>query len=128
MNKSSSSAGVWFLVALLFLGTLVLPNRVWADEGGSSEASGQAGAGKITYGVSTEPGPVDMIIDGIIVRPISLAATIVGSVFFVLTLPFSAPSGSVDDAAETLVTGPAAFTFTRCLGCWPRRSNAAPEE
>ena len=118
MNRSSKGPGVWFLIALLVLGTVLLPDRVWAEEGESQGPSREAGAGQIIYRISTEPGPVEMIIDGIIVRPISLAATIIGSVFFVVTLPFSAPSGSVGDAADTLVVTPGAYTFTRCLGCW----------
>ena len=128
MNRLSKVAGVWFLVTLFLLATLVPADRVRAGEGGSAETRDYAASRQIAYLESNRPGPVEMIIDGIIVRPITLAATIVGSAFFILTLPFSAPSGSVDEAAETMVAGPAAYTFTRCLGCWPRRSRVEPEE
>ena len=43
---------------------------------------------------------------------------IVGSVIFVITLPFSAMGDNVTQAREKLVDAPAAFTFTRCLGCF----------
>ena len=59
-----------------------------------------------------------MIIDGLVVRPIGFVATIIGSVLFVITLPFSAMGDNVAEAREVLVEGPAAFTFTRCLGCF----------
>lgn len=127
MNRSSKSAGVWLLIALLLVGTVFLPNRIWAGEGGTSETRGHAGAIQVASLESTGPGPVEMIIDGIIVRPISLAATLIGTVFFVATVPFSALSGSVGDAADTLVVGPAAYTFTRCLGCWRAQYTRAVE-
>ncbi len=59
-----------------------------------------------------------MIIDGLVVRPISLVATAVGAVAFVITLPFSALGGNVEEAGEKLVVRPAAYTFSRCLGCF----------
>lgn len=57
-----------------------------------------------------------MICDTLIARPACLAATIVGSVFFVLSLPFAAASKKVDRAAEIMVVLPAKATFTRPLG------------
>jgi hypothetical protein len=62
------------------------------------------------------PDPALMIVDLIIVRPLGLVATVGGSVFFILSLPFSALGGNADDAWESLVVSPAAFTFTRPLG------------
>ena len=57
-----------------------------------------------------------MIADVVIARPACLAATVVGSVFFVVALPFALASRSVDKAAEHLVVKPAKATFTRPLG------------
>ena len=68
------------------------------------------------YFESEEPEGGEMIYDAIIVRPIGLIATAVGSVFFVLSLPFSAAGGNVDTASEELVKKPARFTFKRPLG------------
>lgn len=51
------------------------------------------------------------------VRPVMLVGTIVSSAIFVVTLPFTALSGDVETAADTLVTGPFKTTFMRCLGC-----------
>jgi len=41
---------------------------------------------------------------------------VVGAVVFVVTLPFTLPSKSVDRAAKKLVAEPAQYTFKRPLG------------
>jgi hypothetical protein len=58
----------------------------------------------------------EMIYDAVIIRPIGIIATAVGSVFFVLSLPFSAAGDNVDAASEELVKRPARYTFKRPLG------------
>ncbi len=78
----------------------------------------EPGAIQVAAGPEREPAPAGMIIDGLVVRPLGLVATILGSVLFVVTLPFSAMGGNVSEARENLVERPAAFTFTRCLGCF----------
>jgi hypothetical protein len=55
-------------------------------------------------------------VDVLVARPVSFTLTVVGSVLFVVSLPFSAGSGCVDKAADTLVKSPAKDTFTRPLG------------
>lgn len=68
------------------------------------------------YFEAEEPEGGEMIFDAVIVRPIGIIATAVGSVFFVLSLPFSAAGDNVDAASEELVKRPARFTFKRPLG------------
>ena len=58
-----------------------------------------------------------MAADLVIVRPLMLGATVLGSAFWLVALPFSAAGGNVKQSAETLVIGPARTTFVRCLGC-----------
>ena len=65
---------------------------------------------------SDESGPLTVALDVAIVRPGCFAATLVGSVFFVVSLPFAAASKSVKKTAQTLVVNPARATFTRPLG------------
>ncbi|MBI3878767.1 MAG: hypothetical protein HY301_01715 [Verrucomicrobia bacterium] len=65
---------------------------------------------------ATDGSPPAMITDAVIARPLCLAATAVGSVFFVISLPFTALSKSVNQAAEVLVLKPGRATFTRPLG------------
>ena len=57
-----------------------------------------------------------MIFDFIVVRPIGIAATVIGSVFYVVSLPFSLLGDNSGEAGEALVKDPAAYTFKRPLG------------
>jgi hypothetical protein len=58
----------------------------------------------------------DLVVDVALARPISFAATIAGSVLFVVSLPIAATSHSIDKTAHTMVVAPAKDTFTRPLG------------
>jgi hypothetical protein len=68
--------------------------------------------------------------DILIVRPVSLAATVVGTVIFIVSLPFSIPSGSVEPAAQALIVEPFKYTFTRPIGGFSeiRETAKTPEE
>ena len=66
--------------------------------------------------VAAEDSGAAMIADVIIARPLGLAATTIGSVFFVLSLPVSLPTKSVSRSAHALVVTPYRATFTRPLG------------
>ena len=57
-----------------------------------------------------------MFIDAVVIRPVMLVGTAVGVIAFVGSLPFTIPTGKVDEAGEALVVEPAAYTFTRPLG------------
>ncbi len=63
-----------------------------------------------------DPSGGEMIYDVIFVRPIGIAATVIGSVFYVVSLPFSLLGGNAGEAGEALVKEPAAYTFKRPLG------------
>lgn len=64
--------------------------------------------------------------DALVVRPVGIVATAVGTVFYAAALPFSLPSGSEALARDKLIAGPAKFTFSRCLGdFW--HGKASPE-
>lgn len=67
--------------------------------------------------IGTRPTVWAMGIDAGLVRPVGLAATVIGIGLFVVTLPFSALGGNIKESAATLVGAPAKMTFTRCLGC-----------
>jgi len=64
-----------------------------------------------------EPSAAAMAGDLIIARPLGIVATTLGAAAFVVSLPFSAAGGNVEQAADMLVVGPARETFVRCLGC-----------
>ena len=57
-----------------------------------------------------------ILVDAFVLRPLGLAATVLGTAAFVLTLPFSLPTRSAEKAAKALVVKPAEFTFGRPLG------------
>jgi hypothetical protein len=59
---------------------------------------------------------LNTVADVALVRPGCFLATVIGSVFFVVALPFAAASGSVKQTANTLVVQPAQATFTRPVG------------
>ena len=69
---------------------------------------------------SDEPGAAAMALDLLVARPFGLIITTVGTAVFLVSLPFSAAGGNVGQAREKLIDGPAAYTFTRCLGCLRR--------
>ena len=64
------------------------------------------------------PSAEAMALDGLIYRPVLLAATVIGAATFLVTLPISALGGNVDEAAEKLVAEPAR-AMAECLGCLP---------
>ncbi|MGR8931247.1 MAG: hypothetical protein ACU836_11435 [Gammaproteobacteria bacterium] len=64
----------------------------------------------------------DVVADALVVRPLSFVGTMVGSVLFAVSAPFTAianipaPHKAFDLAAEVLVIKPAQFTFMRPAG------------
>ena len=68
------------------------------------------------YFESEDPGGGEMLFDFVFVRPVGIVATVIGSIAFVISLPFSALGDNVDVAGQKLVKEPAAYTFTRPIG------------
>lgn len=72
---------------------------------------------QVTQDVDTAPSAVAMAADLLIVRPLGLVATVLGTGLFVLQLPLSLVQGEPPlDPARKLVVAPAQFTFSRPLG------------
>jgi hypothetical protein len=63
-----------------------------------------------------EPTGGEMFADALIVRPMTLAASVVGAATWVVTLPFTLFSGNADDAGKAWVLDPLGYTFVRPLG------------
>ena len=82
----------------------------------SNIASSSTASAMNYYDDAGKPTGGEMLADTVLVRPLMLVGTAVGIVTFVITLPFSALGGNVDEAAETLVYEPAKYTFVRPLG------------
>ena len=93
----------YLMVCVLTMTTLSLPMTASANSYG--------------YMVdSEEPSSGMMMADAFLVRPFMLVSTVVTTVTFIITLPFSALGGNTGESATTLVAEPAAYTFTRPLG------------
>ena len=54
--------------------------------------------------------------DIVLLRPLSLVGTVLGTAVFIVGLPFEAIAGDISEPANRLVVQPAKFTFTRPLG------------
>lgn len=67
--------------------------------------------------IEEDPSALAMAGDLVIARPLLLAATVIGTAVFIVSLPFSLAGGNAGNAAKTLVLGPGEATFVRCLGC-----------
>ena len=63
-----------------------------------------------------EPRSEEMMADAFVARPLGLVAMVLGAVTFVVSLPFTLPSGSADSAQKALVRAPTVYTFKRPLG------------
>ena len=79
-------------------------------------AASPALANEKQYVTGEDRNAVSMMFDLVVLRPLGLAATVVGTAFFIVSLPFSALGGNTDEAAKKLVVEPAKYTFSRPLG------------
>jgi hypothetical protein len=59
---------------------------------------------------------VDVVADTILVRPACIVSAAVGSVLWVVALPFSVPSKSTKSTAKVLIDKPVKAAFVRPLG------------
>ena len=62
------------------------------------------------------PTAEQMAVDLIVVRPLSLAGTVLGTAIFIVALPFNALTLNFSDPARRLILEPAKYTFVRELG------------
>lgn len=67
-------------------------------------------------GIDKDTGAADIVIDVLITRPIGFLGLIGGSVAYVLTLPASKATDSVERAKLHFITEPYKYTFERPLG------------
>ena len=58
----------------------------------------------------------EMVADFLLLRPLGIVATVLGTAFFIASLPFSALGGNAKETFHELVIDPARFTFKRPLG------------
>jgi hypothetical protein len=66
--------------------------------------------------IDNEPDGSIIVLDVLIARPLGLASIALGTGIFIISLPFTLPTGTVGTAADKLVADPFRFTFTRPVG------------
>ncbi len=79
-------------------------------------AASPALAGEKQYVTGEDRNAASMIFDLVLLRPLGLAATVIGTAFFIVSLPVSVLGGNTGEAAKKLVVEPAKYTFSRPLG------------
>jgi hypothetical protein len=89
--------------AILLMCLMTMGSAAWAAGGTSQRGYDDDAAAR-------------MAADALVVRPVGVAATVIGGALFIVSLPFSALGGNTGEAFERLVADPARFTFTRKLG------------
>jgi ABC-type Fe3+ transport system permease subunit len=57
-----------------------------------------------------------MIFDFILLRPLGIVGTVLGTAMFIVSLPFSAAGGNSKEAYQKMMVEPASYTFKRPLG------------
>ena len=76
------------------------------------------GTSAMAKGISNPPerNAAVMLVDGAVVRPLQFSSLVIGTVSFVLTIPWSALGGNVGEAYTKMMVEPARLTFKRPLG------------
>ena len=63
-----------------------------------------------------EPTGGEMFADAVVVRPLTLGASALGALAWVVTLPFSIPAGNANQSGKAWVADPLKYTFMRPIG------------
>jgi len=88
-----------YLKAIMLALVLAVPTAGWANT------------------IEEKPSALAMTGDALFVRPVMLVTTVIGSAIFIISSPFAALGGNIDESFEQLVKNPFDTTFVRCLGC-----------
>ncbi len=65
------------------------------------------------WAVDGSPNDELPMMDVLLARPMAVGAGIVGTAIFIVTLPFTAPTGSAGRASKMFITDPFRFSFSR---------------
>lgn len=82
----------------------------------AASAAEEPSLAEATMELDDAPTAEQMALDLVLVRPLSLAGTVIGIGVFVVALPFNALTLNFKDPARRLVLEPAKYTFVRELG------------
>jgi hypothetical protein len=73
---------------------------------------------RLEYYTPTEKEPTGgmMMWDALVMRPVGIVGTALGSVVWLVSYPFAALGGNTDESTQKLVSEPFNWTFSRPLG------------
>jgi hypothetical protein len=71
------------------------------------------GSATVSWSRQPEGARVEDIVDLLVLRPVGIIATLAGTGVFVVTLPFTIPTKTVDKSADRFVVTPFNYTFSR---------------
>lgn len=63
-----------------------------------------------------ETGGTAIVLDVLIARPLGIASLAIGTVVFIVALPYTIPSWTLGRTADKLIADPFRFTFLRPVG------------
>lgn len=99
------------IIIFVLLGCFfMLPLAVSAERSSCAHYSGYG------YWTGESSSGEAMVADVLVARPVGLVTTVVGSVVYVVSLPFSLLGGNEKQVRQKLVVEPIKFTFKRPLG------------
>jgi hypothetical protein len=97
-----------FKITKQFLIFLAIAALISVTFGSATAAQGNA--------ETDDKDPGSMTFDLLVVRPLGMFATLLGSAAFVVSLPFSAMGDNIEPAYEKMIEAPVLYTFYRPLG------------
>jgi hypothetical protein len=95
---------IYMLAAFLVISGTLLPG-----------ATALAGC-DTSYRHGEEPSAGLMLVDAVLIRPLTFVASVAGAAIWVVTLPFTLMGGNTDEAGDILVADPWCYTIDRPLG------------
>ncbi len=101
----------------LFVGCMMVPQVLWAQDAGHGSTTMYNGHGHQVGAIDESPNEWAMVGDLLVARPIGAVLTVGGAAVWLVSLPFTLLAGNASEAAGTLIGGPVETTFMRCLGC-----------
>jgi hypothetical protein len=76
--------------------------------------------------IDERPSGVEMAADIVLVRPMMIGATVLGTGVFILGSPFALIGGNLKETADVFIATPFKAAFLRCLGCTEKQFWGAP--
>ena len=110
MSEFKLKSLVVLMIAALVIGSLGPP--AWAVRSTTADCTDR----NYYSGCEEEPTGGMMMWDALVMRPVGIIGTALGSVVWLVSYPFAALGGNADQSTQKLVMDPYEWTFQRPLG------------